>query len=68
MINSHPLKINQPVTTTSRASKAFEVEKQFESTLSQEQLQVLEQENNSMLEGFERTLDQIKSLTVNNSN
>jgi len=60
MINSRPLKITQPMTTTSRASKAIEVEKQFESTLSQEQLQVLEQENNSMLEGFERTLDQIK--------
>jgi hypothetical protein len=60
--------MTQPIATTSRASKAIEVEKQFESTLSQEQLQVLEQENNSMLEGFERTLDQIKFLTINNPN
>jgi len=38
----------------------MEAEEKFESTLSQEQLQALEEENTSMLEGFERTLDQIK--------
>ena len=41
-------------------NKEIEAERQFESTLSEQQLQVLEQENNSMLEGFERTMDQIK--------
>jgi len=40
--------------------KEVEAEEKFESTLSQEQLQALEEENTSMLEGFERTLDQIK--------
>ena len=44
---------------TSR-KKEVEAEEKFESTLSQEQLQALEEENTSMLEGFERTLDQIK--------
>ena len=41
-------------------NREIEAERQFESTLSEQQLQVLEQENNSMLEGFERTMDQIK--------
>jgi hypothetical protein len=44
----------------SRATKEVKAEQQFESTLSQEQLQMLEQENHSMIEGFEQTLDQIK--------
>jgi len=44
---------------TSR-KKEVEAEEKFELTLSQEQLQALEEENTSMLEGFERTLDQIK--------
>jgi len=44
---------------TSR-NKEIEAEQQFESTLSQQQLQLLEEENNSLLEGFEKTLDQIK--------
>jgi hypothetical protein len=44
----------------SSRKKEVEAEEKFESTLSQEQLQVLEEENNSLLEGFERTLDQIK--------
>lgn len=41
-------------------NREIEAERQFESTLSEQQLQILEQENNSMLEGFERTMDQIK--------
>jgi hypothetical protein len=45
---------------SSRAIKEVKAEQQFESTLSQEQLQMLEQENHSMIEGFEQTLDQIK--------
>jgi len=45
--------------STSR-NKEIEAEQQFESTLSQEQLQVLEEENNSLIGEFERTLDQIK--------
>jgi syntaxin 18 len=49
---------NQP--HSSWSSKEIKAEQQFESTLSQEQLQVLEQENHSMLEGFEKKLDQIK--------
>ena len=48
----------KPTPAVSR--KEVEAEEKFEATLSQEQLQALEQENNSMLEGFERTLDQIK--------
>lgn len=40
--------------------KEIEAERQLESTLSEQQLQVLEQENNSMLEGFQGTLDQIQ--------
>lgn len=53
-------------TTISQASRSKEVEaeRQFESTLSEEQLQVLEEENNSLLEGFERTLDQIKYVLI----
>jgi hypothetical protein len=47
--------------STSR-NKEIEAEQQFESTLSQEQLQVLEEENNSLIGEFERTLDQIKYL------
>jgi hypothetical protein len=46
------------IPSTSR--KEVEAEERFEATLSQEQLQQLEQENNSLLEGFEKTLDQIK--------
>jgi syntaxin 18 len=45
---------------TPRMSKQLVEEQQFESTLTQEQLQSLEEENTSLLEGFERTLDQIK--------
>jgi hypothetical protein len=55
-------KTNAAATPVSRTSKAMEAEQQFESSLSQEQLQALEQENNSLLEGFERTLDQIKCI------
>lgn len=54
---------NAGATSVSRTSKAIQAEQQFESSLSQEQLQTLEQENNSLLEGFERTLDQIKFIT-----
>jgi len=43
-----------------KGSKLYEKEEEFEATLSKEQLQVLEQENNSLLEGFEQMLDQIK--------
>ena len=43
-----------------KVSKVYEKEAEFEATLSKEQLQVLEQENNSLLEGFEQMLDQIK--------
>jgi len=54
-----PLKPDKGVPSSVR-KKEIEAERQLESTLSEQQLQVLEQENNSMLEGFERTLDQIK--------
>lgn len=43
-----------------KVSKVYEKEEEFEATLSREQLQVLEKENNSLLEGFEQMLDQIK--------
>ena len=46
--------------TAARVSKVYEKEEEFEATLSKEQLQVLEKENNSLLEGFEQMLDQIK--------
>lgn len=59
MVNRPPRLKSMGVTQTSR-NKEAEEEKRFEASLSQEQLQVLEEENNSMLEGFERTLDQIK--------
>ena len=47
-------------TAASKISKEIEAEQRFESTLSEEQLQALEEENTSLLEGFERTMDQIK--------
>jgi hypothetical protein len=50
----------KPDTKVSVRKKEIEAERQLESTLSEQQLQVLEQENNSMLEGFEGTLDQIQ--------
>jgi hypothetical protein len=42
------------------SSKEIKAEQQFKFTLSQVQLQVLEIKNHSMLEGFEKKLDQIK--------
>jgi syntaxin 18 len=54
------LKLNNNVQSSRK--KEAEAEEKFESTLSQEQLQALEEENNSLLEGFERTLDQIKYI------
>jgi syntaxin 18 len=59
MVNRPPRYKTMNSTQTSR-SKEIEAEQKFESTLSQEQLQVLEEENNSLLDEFERTLDQIK--------
>ena len=59
MVN-RPLRSRTMGATQTARSKEVEAEQQFGATLSQEQLQVLEQENNSLLEGFERTLDQIK--------
>jgi len=44
----------------SKPSRAVREEEIFESTLSQEQLQMLEQENQSLLEGFQGTMEQIK--------
>ena len=49
--------------TAAKVSKIYEKEEEFEATLSKEQLQVLEKENNSLLEGFEQMLDQIKYTT-----
>ena len=44
----------------SKPSRAVKEEEIFESTLSQEQLQMLEEENQSLLEGFQGTMEQIK--------
>jgi hypothetical protein len=52
------LKLNNNVQSSRK--KEIEAEEKFESTLSEEQLQALEEENNSLVEGFERTLDEIK--------
>lgn len=55
--------VTRPSKTTSTSAKVareYEKEEEFEATLSKEQLQVLEQENNSLLEGFEQMLDKIK--------
>ena len=62
MVNRPPPKFtpDKGLQPSSKRNKEIEAERQLESTLSVQQLQVLEQENNSMLEGFERTLDQIK--------
>ena len=57
--------VTRPSKTSSTApkvSREYEKEEEFEATLSKEQLQVLEQENNSLLEGFEQMLDKIKYL------
>lgn len=59
MVNRPPQYAPKSPTYTSR-SKEVQAEQQFESTLSQEQLQALERENNSLLEGFEQTLNQLK--------
>ena len=59
---NRPVRLKTMGATQTLRSKEIEAEQQFESTLSQEQLQVLEQENNSLFEGFERTFDQIKYL------
>jgi hypothetical protein len=61
MVN-RPSQIKKATDTTTQTlrNKEIEAEQQFESTLSQQQLQLLEEENNSLLEGFEKTLDQIK--------
>jgi hypothetical protein len=66
MMNRPPRYNAKAASQTSR-SKEVEAERQFESTLSEEQLQVLEQENNSLLEGFEKTLDQIKYIFITQS-
>lgn len=58
------LKLNNNVQSSRK--KEVEAEEKFESTLSQEQLQALEEENNSLLEGFERSLDQIKYIPSRN--
>ena len=63
MVNRPPRLRTMGATQTSR-NKEVEAEQRFEATLSQEQLQVLEEENNSLLEGFERSLDQIKSTLL----
>jgi len=44
----------------SKPSRAIREEEIFESTLSQEQLQMLEEENQSLLEGFQGTMEQIR--------
>jgi hypothetical protein len=54
------LKLNNNVQSSRK--KEIEAEEKFESTLSEEQLQALEEENNSLVEGFERTLDEIKYI------
>ena len=59
MVN-RPARIHSLNSNQLSKNKEIEAEQRFESTLSPQQLQVLEEENNSMLEGFERTLDQIK--------
>jgi len=59
MVNRPRFNQKQP-SQPSKPSKELREEQNFESTLSQEQLQSLEEENNSLLEGFERTMDQIK--------
>ena len=51
---------SKPSSTAPKVSREYEKEEEFEATLSKEQLQVLEQENNSLLEGFEQMLDKIK--------
>jgi len=61
MVNRPPPRFKPDKGVQSSVRKReVEAERQLESTLSEQQLQVLELENNSMLEGFERTLDQIK--------
>ena len=61
MVNRPPPRFKPDNAVPSKVrNREIEAERQFESTLSEQQLQVLEQENNSMLEGFERTMDQIK--------
>jgi hypothetical protein len=44
----------------SKSSRAVKEEQNFEATLSPEQLQMLEDENRSLLEGFQGTMEQIK--------
>ena len=60
MVNK-PTRMSKTTATTATTKQAMR-EQEFESSLSQEQLQLLEQENNSLLEGYESTLDQIKSF------
>ena len=55
---TRPSKKHTPA--SAKVSQVYEKEEEFEATLSKEQLQVLEKENNSLLEGFEQMLDQIK--------
>ena len=45
-------------------SRSLKEEQEFESALSSEQLQMLEEENKSLLEGFEQMLNQIKFLPL----
>lgn len=51
----------KPVTLQQRQPlRAVRDEEVFESTLSLEQLQMLEEENQSLLEGFQGSMEQIK--------
>ena len=66
MVNRPPRRFKPDNGVPSKVrNREIEDKRQFESTLSEQQLQVLEQENNSMLEGFERTMDQIKYTPQN---